>query len=73
MEGNLQGDEREAVTETVEGLCYEFLITSEGRPNWSNIRTLEQHGYEVYPTERDSFGWLCACLEVDDTTFVYFG
>lgn len=46
-----------------EDLCNEYLITESGGCNWSNIDILREHGYRVYPGEKDSFGWLIGCVQ----------
>lgn len=52
--------------EEVELLCCGLLITAGGRCNWSNIRQLREHGFDVYAGEQDSFGWLTGCIEYPD-------
>lgn len=52
--------------------CCDVLITEGGKPDWDNIKILGDHGYEVYCTERDSFGWLGAAISKDDKV-LYFG
>ena len=34
------------------------LISSNGRCNWDAIEILRKNGYNVFPVERDRFGWV---------------
>ena len=68
-----QGDLPE-ITSEVEDLCSDLFITEEGRPNVSNIEAIRKYGFQVYPTERDSFGWLCAaCKKLSTNSIIFFG
>jgi hypothetical protein len=44
-------------------LAEEVLITNTGQCSWHNIEALRNAGYEVFPIERDSFGWLIAGIQ----------
>jgi hypothetical protein len=58
----LHQDDHELVS-TIEGLATDLLITSEGTPDFAEIdRLYHEHGYFIFPGERDRFGWLTACL-----------
>jgi len=40
-----------------------ILITDEGEPNYDVIDSLyHDHGYFIYPGERDRFGWVTGCI-----------
>lgn len=68
-----QGDIPE-ITSEVEDLCCDLFINGSGGPNYKNIREIRNHGFKVYPTESDSFGWLmAACEKVDTHSIIYFG
>jgi hypothetical protein len=45
------------VTDAVR-IAEDVLITDTGAVNWEAVNVLVQHGYSVFPMERDSFGWL---------------
>lgn len=45
-----------------ENLCDEYLIGPFGECNWDNINKLKIRGYDVYPGERDSYGWVTGCV-----------
>jgi len=47
-----------ADADVVIGLCNELLINADGSCNLDNINHIRQHGYQVYPGDTDSFGWL---------------
>lgn len=71
--GGYQGDLPEIVTE-VENLCLDLFIDDDGTPNYENIREIRNHGFKVYPTEYDSFGWLMvACEKTSTHSIIYFG
>lgn len=52
--------------EEVELLCCKLLIEAEGRCNWSDIMKLKEYGFDVYASNKDSFGWLTGCVEYPD-------
>lgn len=56
-----------------ESLALEELITSSGQPNYVAILEMAAYGYEVYPGERDSFGWLIGCIQKGDGPILVFG
>ena len=62
------------ITSEVEDLCLDLFIRDNGTPNYSNIHEIRNHGFKVYPTDYDSFGWLMVACEKLDTHFIiYFG
>ena len=68
-----QGNVPEIASE-VEDLCLDLFIDDDGSPNYGNIREIRNHGFKVYPTETDSFGWLmAACEKLDTHSIIYFG
>ena len=68
-----QGDIPE-ITDEVEGLCMDLFIDDDGTPNYDNIHEIRNHGFKVYPTESDSFGWLmAACEKISTHSIIYFG
>ena len=46
-----------AVTEAIH-IAEDVLITGMGVVNWGAVDILAEHGYDVFPMEQDSFGWL---------------
>jgi len=42
----------------IERLAEELLITEKGYCNWKNINFLRDIDIDIFPIERDSFGWL---------------
>jgi hypothetical protein len=44
-------------------LAEEVLITYNGQCNWDNIGKLKAVGYDVFPIERDRFGWMIAGIQ----------
>ena len=68
-----QGDLPE-ITDEVESLCLDLFIDDDGTPNYDNIHEIRKHGFKVYPTESDSFGWLmAACEKISTHSIIYFG
>lgn len=51
--------------------AYKSLITDTGECNWDNIKTLKESGYNVFPGEKDSFGWLTGCIKTNKGIIVY--
>lgn len=45
----------------------EWLECSTVRPSLKMVEIFQDHGYDVYPAERDSFGWLIGVVK-DRTT-----
>lgn len=41
-----------------------LFITSSGTPNRKNIQHAKRYGIQVYPGDRDSFGWLTGCIQM---------
>lgn len=49
-----------------------FLITDKGEPEFDEIdRLFKEYGYFVYPGERDSFGWVTACIQTKKGIIVF--
>ena len=50
-----------------------LLINYEGEPDFDEIdRLYKEHGYFVFPGERDRFGWVTACIQTKKG-FIVFG
>jgi hypothetical protein len=52
-------------------LAEELLITGMGAVNWGAVSVMRQHGYEVFPIEQDSFGWLLAGISTKKGIILY--
>jgi hypothetical protein len=51
----------------------DVLINDNGTPNFEEMdRLYRDYGYFIYPGERDSFGWISACLQTKKG-FIVFG
>jgi hypothetical protein len=49
-----------------------FLITDNGEPVFDEIdRLYKEHGYFVFPGERDRFGWVTACIQTKKGIIVF--
>lgn len=48
-----------------------LLITKKGFCNWDNINILKSAGYNVFPLERDSFGWLIGGISTSKGIIAY--
>ena len=49
-----------------------LLITKEGDPAFELIDELyHDHGYFIFPGERDGFGWLTACIQTKKGIIVF--
>lgn len=53
-------------------LAARLLITDKGEPEFDEMdRLYNEHGYFIYPGERDQFGWVTACLQTKKGTIVF--
>lgn len=59
-----------AVTEAIH-IAEDVLITGMGIVNWGAVDILAQHGYGVFPMERDSFGWLIGGISTKKGILVF--
>ena len=41
-----------------EDLAVSVLILPNGQCNWDAIHALREHGFDVFPVEKDRYGWL---------------
>ena len=56
----------------IEGLANQVFIDEGGHPRFEEMDKLYQdHGYFIYPGERDRFGWLTACLQTKKGIIVF--
>jgi len=58
------------VAEIIE-LANKHLITDKGYCNWYNINVLKEKGFDVFPVERDSFGWMLGGITTSKGVIVY--
>jgi len=58
------------VAEVVE-LANKHLITDKGQCNWYNINFLKNAGIDIFPVERDSFGWMLGGILTSKGVIVY--
>ena len=60
------------LVDVIKSLACDVLITESGYPNFSAIDTLwHEHQYFITPGEKDSIGWLTACLHTKKGTIVF--
>jgi hypothetical protein len=52
-------------------LAEEVLISFNGQCNWENIGKLKAAGYDVFPIERDRFGWMIAGIQTGCGVITY--
>lgn len=65
-------DEDHAVICVIRNLATSLLITDNGDPDFESIDALyNEHGYFIFPGERDRFGWLTACLRTKKGIIVF--
>ena len=49
-----------------------LLIDDNGNPRFDDMDKLyKEHGYFIFPGERDRFGWVTACLETKKGIIVF--
>lgn len=57
----------------IEFIATRLLINDQGAPLFEEMDRLQkEHGYLIYPGERDRFGWVTACLQTKKG-FIVFG
>jgi hypothetical protein len=55
----------------VTDLANKHLITDKSECNWYNINFLKAKGFNVFPVERDSFGWMLGGISTSKGVIVY--
>lgn len=63
--------EHHPLVEEIVGLADDLLITTNGVCNWTRINMLKNIGYNVFPLERDSFGWLIGGISTSKGIIAY--
>jgi hypothetical protein len=48
-----------------------LLINDRGGCNWDNIAIVENMGYNVFPLEKDRFGWLIGGIQTSKGIIAY--
>jgi len=71
-DGRYYNESNKLIISTISLLC-DCLISIEGGCNWPNIKMLQDEGYKVYAGEKDSFGWLTGCVEIDKEHIIIYG
>ena len=61
---------QELVKEAVK-IANEVLITDGGKPDFDNINIIRKNGFDVFPGEKDSFGWLTGCIKTTKGIIVF--
>jgi hypothetical protein len=67
------GPEANQLVYDISYLAETVLITDAGYCNWKHIDILKDSGFDVYPLETDSWGWLLACIELPCGRTVTYG
>lgn len=52
-------------------LTENLLITPYGKCNWDNIELLKNSGFDIYPGEKDCYGWLTGCIKLKNGIIVF--
>lgn len=55
----------------VAGVADTVLIGPNGECLWDQHKILQEAGYDVFPGERDRFGWLTGCIQTTKGVIVY--
>lgn len=63
-------DERD-VLKMCHNMLDHLLITPYGKCNWENIELLKNSGFDIYPGEKDRFGWLNGCIKLKNGIIVF--
>lgn len=59
------------IVNEIVNLADKVLITNQGQCNYKNISILENHNFNIFPIEVDSFGWLVAGIHTDKGVIIY--
>jgi len=59
------------IVNEIVNLADNILITNNGQCNWKNISILENHNFNIFPIEVDSFGWLVAGIQTSKGVIIY--
>jgi len=61
-----------SLVDEIRGIAEQVLITDEGTPDFDAIdRLYREHGYFVFPGERDRFGWVTGCIQTKKGIIVF--
>ena len=56
----------------IDGLATKLFVDEKGSPQFKDMDTLwHEHGYFVFPGERDRFGWLTGCIQTKKGIIVF--
>lgn len=48
-----------------------YLINDNGECMWDNIHIITHNGFNVFPGDRDRFGWLTGCIQTKKGIIMY--
>ncbi len=71
LEESIVEFERDPLVDEASKVAEDVLITETGANNWDAHEVLKQHGFEVFPGERDTFGWLIGCIQTKKGILCY--
>ena len=60
---SLKSEEYQDIIHLIEKYANRVLIDDEGKCDWDMHKVLRENGFDVYPGERDRFGWLTGCIQ----------
>lgn len=59
-------------TREIQSIAMELFIDEHGSPRFDAMDVLQQaSGFYIFPGERDSFGWLTACIQTKKGIIVF--
>jgi hypothetical protein len=64
-------EEKDILLTDIDILADKALITKDGHPNFDNNQILKENGFDVFPVERDSFGWLIGGIRTEKGIITY--
>jgi len=68
---NIKHDYYNIIIKNAINKASDALISDEGRNMWEFHRFLGENGFQVFPGERDGFGWLTGCIQTKKGYLVY--
>lgn len=60
-----------SLTESLEDKLYKLISDDATSIDSKTIRYFRENGFSIFPGERDSFGWLTACIRFPKLDLIY--
>jgi hypothetical protein len=61
----------EPILNRIHSLACDILIAPGGQCNWDNIDKVKKAGFDVFPGDKDGFGWLTGCIQTNKGIIIF--